>query len=324
MTALPVSVAPLALLSPAAANAMAIDPATIVQRWLASVSDDARRSYGRALATFTTWALPDSTEPQAGLRLLCEAGCGPAHELLVAWRDHLLERLAPGSVAGAISAIASLLRCCRRAGLISFRIEGIAPKRERTQDRSGPRRGDIERLLACVDERAAAGSRQAIRDAAMLRCLYCCAMRRGEVCGLRLGDVDLEAPDGPACWPQRKGAKVRASLGLSARTAAAIAAWLVVRGDEPGALFHRLDRPGVGHLSGEAVRLLVRAWAAKAGVRSTIRPHGLRHSAATELARRGSLDELMALGGWRSLSAASAYLDKRDENRRRALALVDM
>jgi integrase len=325
MTALPVPTAPLALLSPAAAKAVAIDPQTIVQRWLASVSDDARRAYGRALATFTTWAMPDATEPQAGLRLLCEAGCGPAHELLVAWRDHLLERLAPGSVAGAISAIASLLRCCRRAGLISFRIEGIAPKRERTQDRSGPRRGDIERLLACVDERAAAGEQQALRDAAVLRCLYNCAMRRAEVAGLRLQDVDLAGADGPTCWPRRKGDTTRQALGLSERTATAIAAWLAVRGDEPGALFHRLDRRGErGHLSGEAIRLLLLSWSAQAGLRGTIRPHGLRHSAATELARRGSLDELMALGGWRSLSAASAYLDKRDENRKRALVIVDL
>lgn len=325
MTALPVPVAPLALLSPAAARAMDIDPATIISRWLASVSSECRRAYARALGSFTMWAMPGADEPQAGLRLLCEAGAGPAHELLAAWRDHLLERLAPATVAGSLSAIASLLRACRRAGVATFRVEGIAPKRERVQDRSGPRRGDVERLLACVDERAAAGEQQAIRDAAILRCLYNNAMRRGEVTGLRVGDVDLAGPDGARCWPQRKGARTRQALGLSDKTAAAIANWLAVRGPEAGALFHRLDRKGErGHLCGEAIRLLLVAWASQAGLRGTIRPHGLRHSAATELARRGSLDELMALGGWKSLSAASAYLDKRDENRKRALALVDV
>ncbi len=311
-------------LSAAASKALDTSPAEIIARWIASVSEDARRAYSRALATFTTWAMPDAVDPQAGLRLLCEAGAGGAHELLAAWRDHLLERLAPGTVAGQLSAIASLLRCCRRAGIITFVVEGVAPRRERVQDRRGPRRAEVERMLGHVDELAAVGDRRGIRDAAVLRLLYCCAMRRGEVAGLRLEDAVVDG-DGVTVYPRRKGARTRQPLSTSDRTAAALRAWLAVRGAEPGALFHRLDRADHrDHLTGEAVRGLVAARAREAGVRSPCRPHGLRHSSATELSRRGSLDELMALGGWKSLSAASAYLDARDENRRRALALVDL
>lgn len=327
MSALPVTPSPLSLLpalSPAASKALDITPAEIVARWVASVSEDARRAYSRALRTFTEWAMPDADDPQAGLRLLCESGPGGAHELLTAWRDHLLERLAPGTVASAISAIASLLRTCRRAGLISFGIEGVAPARERVQDRRGPRRADVERLLAHVDEMAATGKLRAVRDAAVIRCLYCCAMRRGEVAGLRLEDVNLEAAEGPVVVPRRKGARTRQPLIVSERTAAAIVAWLAVRGDAPGALFHRLDRADHrDHLTGESIRHILKTRAKRAGVKAPCRPHGMRHSSASELSRRGSLDELMALGGWKSLSAASAYLDKRDENRRRALSLVD-
>jgi integrase/recombinase XerC len=137
--------------------------------------------------------------------------------------------------------------------------------------------------------------------------------------------VNLDAPDGATVSPRRKGAKTRQPLIVSERTAATIASWLAIRGTEPGALFHRLDRAGErDHLSGEAIRHLLQARAKEARIKAPCRPHGLRHSSASELARRGSLDELMSLGGWRSLSAASAYLDKRDENRRRALALVDL
>src|SRR5688572_11320165 len=105
-TALPVAAAPrndarplslLPALSPAAAKALATDPAEIIRRWIASVSSDAQRAYRRALATFTAWAMPGATDPHAGLRLLCEAGAGGAHELLAAWRDHLLQSLAPGT-----------------------------------------------------------------------------------------------------------------------------------------------------------------------------------------------------------------------------------
>lgn len=326
MSALPVtvssSIALLPALSPAAARALDISPAEIVSRWLAAVSEDARRAYARALATFTSWAMPDATDPQGGLQLLCEAGAGGAHELLAAWRDSLLQRLSPGTTAGAISAIASLLRACRRAGIITFGVEGIAPKRERTQDRRGPRRSEVERLLAHVDDLAAHGDRRAVRDAALLRLLYNCACRRAEVTGLRLDDVNLA--DGTVS-PRRKGARTRQPLIVSERTAAAIAAWLAVRGTEPGALFYRLDRAGErDHLSGEAIRHALKQRAREARVKAPCRPHGMRHASATELAKRGSIDELMSLGGWRSLTAASAYLDKRDETRKRALALVDL
>ncbi|MCA8949116.1 MAG: tyrosine-type recombinase/integrase [Planctomycetes bacterium] len=308
-------------LSPAASKALDVTPAEIIARWLASITEDGRRAYARSLATFTAWAIPGAADPQAGLELLCQAGAGGAHELLVAWRDELLERLAPNTVGGRLSAIASLLRCCRRAGLIAFTIEGIGPKRELVQDRRGPKRADVERLLGHVDELALGDDLRAVRDAAIIRLLYCCALRRSEVCNLRLADVDLEAG---TVSPRRKGYKRRKPVLVSERTKAAIAAWLAARGDEPGALFHRLDRrEHRDHLTGESIRYMVKTRAKAAGVKAPCRPHGMRHAAASELARRGSLDELMSLGEWRSLSAASAYLDRHDENRRRALALVD-
>jgi integrase/recombinase XerC len=291
------------------AKALDVTPAEIVARWIAGVSEDARRAYSRALRTFTGWALPDAEDPQDGLRLLCESGAGGAHELMSAWRDHMLERLAPGTVASAVSAISSLLRCCRRAGLITFGIEGVAPKRERVQDRSGPRFSDVERLLAHVDELAAAGKPRAVRDAAIIRCLYCCAMRRGEVAGLRLEDVNLEAAEGPTVSPRRKGARTRQSLIVSERTAAAIVAWLAVRGNEPGALFHRVDRPADRRrLSGEAIRHLLKMRAKVAGVKAPCRPHGLRRSAATRCATHGGLGDLAKLG-WRSPASAMGAVD---------------
>ena len=48
------------------------------------------------------------------------------------------------------------------------------------------------------------------------------------------------------------------------------------------------------------------------------------HSSATEVARRGSLSQLMALGSWASMSAASRYLDERNEERLAALGLVEL
>ena len=102
----------------------------------------------------------------------------------------------------------------------------------------------------------------------------------------------------------------------------------LLRGEEPGPLFTRMDRARdrgtLAGISGEAVRQMVSSRARQAGVKHTVRPHGLRHSSATEVARRGSLSQLMALGSWASMSAASAYLDERNEERLAALSLVEL
>jgi integrase/recombinase XerD len=186
----------------------------------------------------------------------------------------------------------------------------------------------VQQLLATIDKEAKAGDRGATRDAAMVRLMYCAAMRRSEVVGLRFpDDIELDHPEGAVVRPKRKGRRERQLLLVSDRAAAAIRRWLKVRGEQDGPLFHRLDS-GVGagaipNLSGESVRRILDVWANRAGVKSRVRPHGLRHSAATEVARHGSLDELMSLGGWKSFSAAQAYLDLRLEQRRRALKLVD-
>lgn len=322
MTDTPVPVPGLAL-TPAAAQAAAVDAPTLIRRWLEGKSPTARRTYGRSLARFAAWAIAGDVSPEAGMRVLCEAGPGPAHSMAEKWRDELLTAgLAPGTVAGMVTALASLVRCARRAGLVTWSLEGVAPRVERRHDRSGPRRGDVERLVAFIDDEASHGQRRAIRDAALVRCMYACGLRRAEVANLRLEDADLSTP---ALRPRRKGKREREATTISPGTATALRRWLDVRGTEPGALFVRTDRrEGRTHLCGEAIRKVLASWARRAGLRGPVRPHGLRHSGATEVASRGSLEQLMSYGGWASLTSASQYLDKRAESRVAAMGLVDL
>lgn len=326
MTALPLQLVT-SELSPAAQKAIDLDPREIVQRWLAGLATGSRAIYARALRSFTAWSLPSATDPEDGLRVLCRAGAAGSFGLLVGWRDSM-SGLAPNTIASYVSAITSLLRVARRCGLIDFVVDGVAPVRERVQDRSGPALGDVQRMVATIDEAAAEGQLQAARDAAIIRLLFCCAMRRNEVATLQLQDVILDGPDGPMIRALRKGYRQRKPLLISTNTATTIARWLDVRGTDNGPLFFRTDRDvdvlQRRPLLGGALAGLVGAWARKAGIKGTVRCHGLRHSSASEAARRGSLAELQALGSWKSLSAASHYLDERQDVRRRALALVDL
>ena len=106
-------------LTDAARAAVAISPAEVIRRWLAGLSPAAVRSYRRSLRSFCKWALSDAnTQPERALELLVEAGCGLAHNMVIEWRDHLLDTgLGSGSVACYVVGITSLVKACRRAGL---------------------------------------------------------------------------------------------------------------------------------------------------------------------------------------------------------------
>ena len=321
----------LPVLTPTAQKAASTDPAELLRRWFAGLSPASVRKYRLALRTFAEWAIAEADRsPEAVLRLPVAAGPASTHAMLEEWRDELLAAgKAPATVAGLLSALASLVRQCRRVGLVEWAVEDVAPKAERRLDRRGPPRHEIELLLARLDEKAEQGDERAIRDSALVRLLHAAGLRRFEVCGLRWPlDVELEGEEGAAVRPLRKGKRERERKTIQKRTAASIRRWLAVRGDFAGPLFVRLqtreDRTTLGPLTGEAVRLMLRQRAKEAGCRASCRPHGLRHSGASEIARRGSLDQLMAYGGWQTFTAAARYLDERQETRLAAMALVEL
>jgi site-specific recombinase XerC len=138
-----------------------------------------------------------------------------------------------------------------------------------------------------VINRAAArrgDGKTARRDRAILALLFDLGLRRGELCGLDLADVERNQESKPAAvWIKGKGHQEKQRLTVPAATGRILADWLEIRRAWAGALFHRLD----GHLttssrlSGTAVYLIVRQLGRAARVLRPVRPHGLRHSAAT-------------------------------------------
>ena len=113
-----------------------------------------------------------------------------------------------------------------------------------------------------------------------------------------------------------KGRRERVSVALDPATARSLSAWLEARGDAPGPLVVRLcaKAPTVSPLSGEAVRQMIARRARQAGIEKTVRPHGLRHSGATAVAKTvGRVAALAAWGRWKNLDTARAYLDDLEE-----------
>ena len=152
-------------------------------------------------------------------------------------------------------------------------------------------------LLDAVKGRSA----QDRRDAAILRVLESSGMRRAEVAGLRIGDVNLEDLTVTA---RVKGGRVELRV-IDEPTAAAIDRWLRSRRDDTGPTrplwVGRAGKP----LSADGLAHIVRRRGAQAGI--DVHAHMFRHRWA-ELGKASMSDEnLMALGGWRSAITMRRY-----------------
>lgn len=165
---------------------------------------------------------------------------------------------------------------------------------------------------------------QAIRKAARTpreRAIFCLlldtGMRVSELCGLRIGDIDLSA--GAAWIAQGKGGKGR-SVPFSGETRKAIYSYLKQRGgidvlseDDP------LLVAETGATAGEAigrdgVHRIVQVWGRRAGV-SGVRcsPHTFRHTSAVMFLRAGgNAFALKAILGHETLSTTQKYVALAD------------
>lgn len=254
----------------------------LIEQWMSSCGVTTRRNYTNALRKFAIWATSDpSADPEDATKILVEAGHVAARVLVVKWRDEQLkEGLATGTVACHCSAVSSLLGRCRRAGLISWTIDRIAPRVVKRREGAPPKRDTVETLVEFVDHAAASGNAQAVRDAAIIRLLFSCGLRRNEALQVRMEDLDFATN---TLATRRKGKKDREPVKLTEKTVDAIRRWLLLRGDSSGWLFFRTERDDASKaLTGESVRRLLRVWATRAGIKTTIRPDALRVSAATE------------------------------------------
>ena len=265
--------------------------ATQTAEFLATYEGHTRDHYTAALAAFATW-YQESFAEEPDARLLTD-------EEARAWRVHLTSK---GYQAATVNAYLAPLRALIAAvnpgrGL---KVKGVklVPAPVTPLDARS-----LGRLINVLD----GPDWQAKRDVALVNLLARAGLRISEALALALGDVELGPRSGQVLIRLGKGRKERVTP-LSAVARAALRAYLDVR----PAVDHKLifvSRSGRPLLARDAQRLISGA-AQRAGIKTPVTPHTLRHTFATRFLELhpGDLRTLQDLLGHASLTTTGRYL----------------
>ncbi|MDO8751629.1 MAG: site-specific tyrosine recombinase XerD [Dehalococcoidia bacterium] len=175
--------------------------------------------------------------------------------------------------------------------------------------RSLPKLLSVEEVQRLLEEPGRVTTPDGVRDMAMLELLYASGLRVSEMMNLNLRDVNL-AEGYVRCLG--KGSKERV-VPLHRKAVAAVRTWvqqarpkLLQPGQkEEPAMF--LNRRGE-RLTRQGFWLILKGYARKAGLNSSITPHTLRHSFATHLLAGGaSLRNVQELLGHASIATTQVY-----------------
>lgn len=166
-----------------------------------------------------------------------------------------------------------------------------------------------EPIAVLIETLKKEGGLRAVRDQALLEVLFGCGLRRAEVVGLDLGDVDLAT--GELRIRHGKGGHERV-VPIAGAARRALSQYLfevrpeLVSAASSAAVF--LTRSGGRRLGIGTVRWVVETAVRRAKLSMHLTPHMLRHGYATALIRGGaSIRFVQALLGHRNLETTQIY-----------------
>ncbi|MDQ6925630.1 MAG: tyrosine-type recombinase/integrase [Candidatus Eremiobacteraeota bacterium] len=270
---------------------LSLDPeiAGFAERYLAIRGTTARtrEAYQRDLEHFGGFLKSQAlgTDSDEKLPPPYDALPGAQYADILAYQTHLARsrRYAPRSVRRKIATLRTFYKHLRHSGRRDDNpaADAILPKIGRPLPKA--MRGDEVAKVFAVVPPPGLSRLQLARDQAILQCLWSCGVRRAELVGLDLNDVDL---DGRTLRVIKgKGNKDR-HVPMTPEAAAAMGDYLALRPrvSVPAFFVGRGDR----RLSAAAVYKIVRTYMERAGITEYASPHTWRHTVATLMRERGA------------------------------------
>lgn len=289
----------------------ATNPALV---YLASLAPSSRRTMGRSLTVIAEILGFDDFAgvPWGALR----------YEHTQAIRARLAERCSHVTANRHLSALRGTLKEAWRLGYMTAedhsRAVDLKPIRGQkvAQAESGRHlaSGEIKALIDACPPESAAGR----RDAAIVAVGYGCGLRRAELARLELADYRPEP--GALLVRHGKGNKERL-VYLPTGAHAALRAWLVRRGEEPGPLFvavRKGDHLTERALTDQAIYYILQKRQGEAGLRH-FTPHDLRRTFAGDLLDAGEdISTVQQAMGHSSVNTTVGYDRRGSRTRQRA------
>lgn len=234
-------------------------------------------------------------------------------------RSQLAGHTGAASANQALSALRGTLKAAWRLGQMTadeyMAAADLQPVKAARPDQAAGRALQLGELMALVAV-CGDGTKAGARDAAMLAVAYSCGLRRAEIVGLDLADY----VDGVLVVRGKRN-KTR-TVPIQNGAAAALADWLKVRGDEPGALFWRIrsgDRLTGERMSTQAIYSIFAARAEAANV-PIFSPHDLRRTFAGDLLDAGAdISTVQKMMGHANVATTASY-DRRGERAKKQAA----
>lgn len=213
----------------------------------------------------------------AAAKKLFGGSAGQANRLVLAYKSQLLERkLSPATINRRLASLRTFANFARTIDAIQWTLSITAVKQRKSRKTEGP---DIKGVEAILNQAAQQlNPVKAARDTAMIWLLFAPALRRSEVLGITIADLNLAKGK---VRIMGKGRREKESITLPPEVVGALTAWLGFRGTKAGPLFVSVGRkPDLTKaITPRNLFKVVASLGNACGIR--VWPHALRHSGIT-------------------------------------------